>query len=141
MCSLREYEYLVPQVDVYYVNGTCVAVCCSALQCVAGFCCGRARTTCSLREYEYLEPHSDMRFVHGTCVAVCCRVLRYVAVCCSASPCGAVFDNGRAIFYALSGSMKILCPRLMYVMCTARVLQRVAECCGVLQRVAVCCSV
>jgi len=35
MCSLREYEYLVPQDDVRNVHGTSVAVCRRVLQYVA----------------------------------------------------------------------------------------------------------
>jgi len=72
------------------------------------------------------------------CVAVCCGMLRCVAVRLRVLQCVAVFDNGRAILCALSGSMNILCPRMMYVMCTAQVLQCVVECCSMLQRVAAC---
>ena len=50
MCSVWEYEYRVPQVDMHYGNGTCVAVCRRVLRCVT-VCCSASQ-----------------------CVAVCCSV-------------------------------------------------------------------
>ena len=57
-------------------------------------------------------------------------------MCCSVLQCVAVFDNGRAIPCALSGSMNILCAKQICMMSTARVLQCVAVCCSMLQCVA-----
>jgi len=68
-CAAESYE--APP-----IQGTASAVCCSALQCVAG-CCNALQL---LRNTIYIRLIKRPRI----CVAVCCSVLQCVAVCCSA---------------------------------------------------------
>ena len=109
-----------------------VAVCCSMLQCVAG----------------YLHVAREL-LVCGMCVTVCCSVLQHVAVCCSTSQCVAVRCS--ALQY-VAGYLHTVRELLVCSMCVALV------CCSMLQCVsghlhvarellvsgmciAVCCSV
>ena len=65
----------------------CAAVCCSVLQCVAGWCimlqC--VAVCCSV----YVRSPTSVQ-----CVAVCCSVLQFVALCCSVLQCVAVSTSG-----------------------------------------------
>jgi len=92
----------------------CVAVCCSALQCVetcvhhtltsqlACYCdithcntlqhtathCNTLQHTATCNSHDIATSHTHVTHSHvGTCVAVCCSVLQCVAVCCSVLQC------------------------------------------------------
>ena len=104
-----------------------VAVCCSALQCVAvwysvllgvAVCC----KCCSIFLWSS-QIASRRRAALLQCAEVCCIALQCVAVCCSVFQCVAV-----------------CCSALQGVAVCCSVLQGVAVCCSVLQCVAVCCS-
>jgi len=99
-------------------HSRCVAVRCSALQCVAEcssvlLCVAvRCSMPCRKRLFHLYCPAGTPGVLQS--VAVCCRVLQCFAVCCSVLQCVAVCCS---------------------------VLQIVAVCCSVIQCVAVCCSV
>jgi len=57
----------------------CVAVCCSALQCVAVYSSDDQRKNVN-----------RVVFTRGGCTAVCCSALQCVAVCCSVLQCVAL---------------------------------------------------
>ena len=108
------YIYISCVVRLYVLQR--VAVCCSALQCVAG--------RCILHIYIHLSIfHEVLIYICISCV-VRLFVLQCVAVCCSVLQCAAV-----------------CCSVLQRVAVCCSVLQCAAVCCSVLQCVAVCCSV
>ena len=99
-CSVLQYaplstrlEHLLDadiSIDLRHIRFyTCVAACCSMLQCGA-MCCSVVQCVavcCSVLQYA-AKSRSVSRLVN--CVAVCCSVLQHVAVCRSASHCVAV---------------------------------------------------
>jgi len=89
-----------------------VAVCCSALQCVAVRC--RILSRCAQT--------SRLRYVH-------CSLLQCGAMCCIALQCAAV--------QCVAGHWRVAHELLVHGM---RVVQCVLVCCRVLQYVAVCCK-
>jgi len=132
--SSYEIEFLTGK---GHIQTSCVAVCCSFLQCVAvrcihfEVCCSVLQCLTCMRKKQY--NHSENTHEHRVlqCVAVC------VAVCCSVLQCVAVPPSytKRAIA-STRVHRKISC---VAVCCS--VLQCVAVCCSVLQRAEVCCSV
>jgi len=119
------------------ISHLCVAVCCSALQCVAVY----YSVSCFKSDIPYSRPRllHPIRFVVVgggcqtkvycsalQCVAVCCSVLQYVAVRCSALQCTPAYPVSHQLFHIRGPDCFIRC---------------VAVCCSVLQRVAVRCRV
>jgi len=135
---------IAPRPILLQVVYTCVAACCSMLQCVTAYCRSFA-VCCSvlqcvaviLATCALIAPRPILLQVMQMCVAVCCSVLQCVAACCSVLQCVAARHLG---------DYSVIAPRriLVQVMCVAvccSVLQCVAVCSSVLQCVAVCCSV
>ena len=128
----------------------CVAVCCSALQCVAEYYKGSipriqhtSAVCCSVL--------SGLRCVEGCCrvllcvlqcVAVCCGVLQWVAVCRrelqGVAGCCSVLRYVAVCYHGSFPYIRARCWAPSAVYCSA--LQCVAVSCGVLQCVAVRCS-
>ena len=129
-CDFRLLHTL--SVPCTFCRQSCVALCCSELQCA------------TLSPHLFLSPDCSPLFKILTvlctcakqkCVAECCRVLQSVAVCCVVLQRGAMCCRQLLFLFMLAAATTASRPLLTVYMCNTQVR------CSVLQCLAVCCIV